>query len=55
MPQVRIALMGAGWIGREHVGLVARNPDTRLVAIADVSTEAEDLAAAHGAAFHPTV
>jgi len=52
MPQVRIALMGAGWIGREHVGLIARNPDTCLVAIADVSAEAEDLAAAHGAAFY---
>jgi predicted dehydrogenase len=52
MPQVRIALMGAGWIGREHVGLIARNPEACLVAIADVSAEAEALAAAHGAAFH---
>jgi predicted dehydrogenase len=51
MPQVRIALMGAGWIGREHVGLIARNPDTCLAAIADVSAEAERVAAEHGAAF----
>lgn len=51
MAPLRIALVGAGLIGREHVRLVDAHPDATLVAIADVAPEAEALAAAHGAAF----
>ena len=51
MHRVRIALMGAGWIGREHLGLVAAHPDATLAAIADVTPEAEALALEQGAAF----
>jgi predicted dehydrogenase len=51
VPQVRIALMGAGWIGREHAGLIAAHPEAALAAVADVSAGAEELAAEHGAAF----
>jgi predicted dehydrogenase len=51
MSQVRIALMGAGLIGREHVELVAAHPDAVLVALADVSSEAESLAASRDASY----
>lgn len=51
MVAVRIGLMGAGLIGREHVELISGNPDTSLAAVADVLPRAEEVAAAHGAPF----
>jgi predicted dehydrogenase len=51
MLQVRIALMGAGLIGREHVELIAAHPDAVLAAVADVSPGVEVLAASQGASF----
>jgi predicted dehydrogenase len=55
VPEVRIALMGAGWIGREHLELVAAHPDATLAAVADVSAEAEALATGRGAAYYRDV
>jgi len=52
MAEVRIALMGAGLIGREHVELIVRHRAATLVAIADVDPETERLAEAHGASFY---
>ena len=46
---VRIALLGAGLIGREHAALVAAHPAASLVAIADPAAEAVGLAASLGA------
>ncbi|MCX8998171.1 Gfo/Idh/MocA family oxidoreductase [Rhizobiaceae bacterium BDR2-2] len=44
----RIALMGAGLIGREHADLVIAHPTATLAAICDPSPEAEALAARLG-------
>lgn len=44
MARVRIALLGAGLIGREHAQLIARHPDAELAGIADVSPDARALA-----------
>jgi predicted dehydrogenase len=41
----RIALLGAGLIGREHAGLIVAHPATELAAICDPSPAAEALAA----------
>jgi predicted dehydrogenase len=46
---VRIGLLGAGLIGREHAALVAAHPAASLVAIADPAGEAVGLAASFGA------
>ncbi len=49
---LRIAVLGAGLIGREHVSLILANPQTELVAIADVTPEGRALALAHGVVCH---
>jgi predicted dehydrogenase len=41
----RLALIGAGLIGREHVALITSHPAASLVAICDPSLEAAELAA----------
>ena len=51
-PPVRIAVIGAGVIGRVHARLVAAEPEARLAAIADPTPEAADLAAELGAAWY---
>lgn len=48
----RIALMGAGLIGREHALLLSRTPETDLVAIADPAEAARSVAATYGAHYH---
>ena len=53
MHRVRIAVIGAGWIGREHVGLIVAHPGATLAAIADVTPEVEALALDRGLAFYP--
>ncbi len=45
---LRIGLMGAGLIGREHAALVLKHPGTVLTAIADPSPEAKAYAASIG-------
>jgi predicted dehydrogenase len=41
---VRIALLGAGLIGREHAALIARHPRAELAGVAEVSPDAQELA-----------
>lgn len=43
-PPVRIALLGAGLIGRGHADLIGAHPETTLAGIVDVTAEAEALA-----------
>lgn len=45
MDEVKIAVIGAGAIGRAHAELIARTPGCRLAAIADPAPGAADLAA----------
>ena len=49
---LRIAVVGAGMIGREHVTLIRNHPQTELAAIADVTVEGRALAQANGVACH---
>jgi len=49
---VRIALLGAGLIGREHAALIATHPQATLAGIADVTPEARTFAASLGVACH---
>ncbi len=44
---VRIALIGAGSIGRRHMGLMAREPQCRLAAVVDPAAPAGSLSAPH--------
>ncbi len=56
MPRaVRIAVVGAGLIGRQHVARVASEPDASLVAIVDPSEHAMELSSETGAAWFPDV
>ena len=49
---LRIGLMGAGLIGREHAALVLKNPTAQLVAIADPAPESSGYAASLGVPHH---
>ena len=51
MQPVRIAVIGAGLIGRKHVEYTMACPDALLVAVADPDPSARALAEANGAAF----
>jgi len=50
MDPLRIGVMGAGIIGREHAALVQSSPDTILVAIADVTGTGRTFAESQGVA-----
>ncbi|SMH33167.1 Gfo/Idh/MocA family protein [Azospirillum agricola] len=52
MSPLRIAVIGAGVIGKTHIDALAQLPDARLAAIADPSAEAGALAARHGVPHH---
>ena len=41
---IRIALVGAGLIGREHVSLIAKHPLTQLAAVCDLTPDSKDFA-----------
>lgn len=49
MARQRIALIGAGLIGREHARFIAAHPDAELAGIADIGPGAEAFAAEFGA------
>lgn len=51
MTTSRIALMGAGLIGRQHVTLIDNHPETELVAIADISEDAKRYADSIGVRY----
>jgi predicted dehydrogenase len=46
--QLRIAVSGAGAIGRRHIGLIMRSPGCRLAAIVDPAAGAAELASKVG-------
>ena len=48
----RIALLGAGLIGREHATLIEAHPGAKLAGIADTSQAARDYAASLGVPFN---
>lgn len=48
MTKTRIALMGAGLIGREHAALISAHGSTELVAIVDVSDDGKAFAQSYG-------
>ena len=52
MPDTRIALIGAGAIGRTHVRVAAETPGVTLIAIADPSPAAKTLADEFGIAWY---
>lgn len=52
---VRLAVVGAGLIGRRHVAAIAVAPDATLAGIADPAPEAARLAAAAGAPHHASL
>ena len=43
MDPVRIAVIGAGVIGKRHITLIQKNPQCRLVAICDPALEVKQL------------
>ena len=51
---VRLAVMGAGLIGKRHIERVLTQPDAELAAIVDPSPAAEALAEAKGAPWFPS-
>ncbi|HUC60345.1 MAG TPA: Gfo/Idh/MocA family oxidoreductase [Alphaproteobacteria bacterium] len=55
MEPVRLALAGAGIIGRAHAGVIARDPGATLVAIADPAPAAADYARELGVAHFADV
>jgi predicted dehydrogenase len=48
----RIALLGAGLIGREHAGLIEAHPGAALAGIADTAPTARQYASSLGVPFH---
>ena len=42
--QLKLAVIGAGAMGRDHIRYIQDNPDAKLVAIADPMPESEELA-----------
>lgn len=51
MHKLRLAVIGAGLIGKRHIDLVAAEPTCELVAICDAQPAAATLAATYGASF----
>ena len=51
MDPVRLAVIGAGVIGRKHIETIARADSAELVAIADPDTSAESIATHYGSAY----
>jgi predicted dehydrogenase len=54
-PPLRIAVAGAGVIGRRHIELIAADPGCSLAAIVDVSPAAESLAASAGVPLYRSI
>ncbi len=52
---VRLAVIGAGMIGRQHIRHIANEDCARLAAVVDPAPAAAALAEAHGAAWYPSL
>lgn len=52
MQRIRVAVIGAGLIGRKHIELVRANPTCELVAICDADPNARNTAKQHGVRFY---
>lgn len=50
---VRLAVMGAGLIGKSHVAHIVARPESELAAVVDPMPAAREMAAAHGVAWYP--
>ncbi|MEK1855228.1 MAG: Gfo/Idh/MocA family oxidoreductase [Phyllobacterium sp.] len=46
--KVKLAVLGAGLIGKRHIGHVFREPEAELIAVVDPTPAAKELAAEHG-------
>ena len=55
MPKLRLALVGAGLIGRRHAAHIQADHGQVLSAVVDPAAEAQAWAEGHGAAWHPTL
>lgn len=55
VPPVRVAVVGAGLIGRRHAEHVAAQPATELLALVDPSPVGAEVAAAHSAQWYPAL
>jgi predicted dehydrogenase len=53
--RVRIAVAGAGQIGKRHIEMIAKNPDCALSAIVDPSPAAAELARSLGVPLHESL
>lgn len=53
--RVRIAVIGAGLIGRRHVALIDQSPCSELVAVVDPDPRADEVAHASDARWHETL
>jgi len=51
---VRLAVMGAGLIGKNHIAQIAKRPESALAAIVDPMPTARSMAAAQGVAWYPS-
>jgi predicted dehydrogenase len=50
---VRLAVMGAGLIGKSHIAHIAKRPESVLAAIVDPMPAAREMAVVHGTAWYP--
>lgn len=55
MTRLRLALVGAGLIGRRHAAHIQADPGLTLSAVVDPAAEAQAWAEGQGAAWHPTL
>ncbi|MFJ2975449.1 Gfo/Idh/MocA family protein [Kluyvera sp. NPDC087067] len=55
MNRIRLAVIGAGAIGRKHIDVINQTPQAELVALADPSTQAENLAKDLGVAWYADI
>ena len=55
MSRIRLAVIGAGAIGRKHIDVITQVPQVELAAIADPSPQAEALAKSLGVAWYADV
>ena len=52
---VRLAVIGAGFIGKKHIQTIAAQSGADLVAISDIAPDAADIADQYGVPFHTDV